>query len=1008
MIATAPEIPRSLRLFNACALRPKESARANYAADLHAALRNEIAEPEDAREFFQITHATDSLRSICRSVFRRFSEGDDSDEPSIYRLSTGFGGGKTHTLIALAAAALHPQLIREGNTPVPAEYAPDEPIRIVAFTGENTDLARGALLGRDEQGDVRAKSLIGHIAYGLGGREALERFRQYDEELYSPGSEDIEALLGDGPCLILIDEAVQWLRRMSEQSRYREKLSNVATLFSSLAKAVENRPRAFMAITSPEAGSDAYRDASQQMLQAFSEIESITSRTSVDTIPSTSADLPAILRSRLFADIDEDARDKASEIYAGLFDRAKAYIAPTPTGRNNRQWFYDHYPFHPDTLTIITERLAANGNFQRVRGTLALLAASLHHLRDSDYADEALLVHPHHIDPDSGDVQGVILNRINMEEYLPAVKADVTDDDSTANRLDETRPSKPARRIARAALVASLVPVDTARGLRELELTQATLTPFDADPSVISNAITEFRNRALYVSDDPGDAAIRFSTAPNLNRMLLEQRNAISASEVNVGIRKAIDECFIMRRQRSGQFLRATVFPSSRNIPDEPDAVNLGVINYEWLTQSGAGLNAALSEFYAYKPSAGREAPREYKNNLLILVANEDANGDMEGNARRLLAAQRIKDSQFATLQDYQRESLNSELANAKRDLSAAIQGLYVNLYYPSTENAISPSARLQHIAMPQEVATTDVGNGQSAIIRTLLERRKLIGAENANLDPESYWKRRANLANGKVALASLRDEFARAPSNYTLLNRSVFDTLMRNALDADALVIKTGAGQIIMSGGDFVHSDDPNAEVYLRNNACPHCNEYEPDCGGKCQQKTKKVKEDEPEDNEYDPRKKRTDVEIPDYAPAVGAEPMNVLKQNIRRHMQEHSADAGDVESVILYGADAAFITFVASLLGNELDATATYSLSRGADFQMNVTGMSLRDWTGSIGRIASSAERGLKDGMPEAEVLIAGGDADAVNALFDKFPPSKEAGIKVTFRQRSEETSQ
>ena len=144
---------------------------------------------ESAGQFFQSTYPTNGMRDISRGIFSRLKQGVASNEPSVYRLGSSFGGGKTHTLIALAGAARHPQLIREGETTVPVDYTPAEPVRLVTFTGENTDVVRGALI--PGSGDVRAKSLIGQIAWQLGGDAAFTEFKTYDENLGSPGSEDI-------------------------------------------------------------------------------------------------------------------------------------------------------------------------------------------------------------------------------------------------------------------------------------------------------------------------------------------------------------------------------------------------------------------------------------------------------------------------------------------------------------------------------------------------------------------------------------------------------------------------------------------------------------------------------------------------------------------------------------------------------------------------------------------------------------------------------------------------
>jgi hypothetical protein len=66
----------------------------------------------DADQFFRDgTAPTDGTKFVLREALLRLS-GDDS-APAIYRLETEFGGGKTHTLIALTHLAI------QGNeTPV--------------------------------------------------------------------------------------------------------------------------------------------------------------------------------------------------------------------------------------------------------------------------------------------------------------------------------------------------------------------------------------------------------------------------------------------------------------------------------------------------------------------------------------------------------------------------------------------------------------------------------------------------------------------------------------------------------------------------------------------------------------------------------------------------------------------------------------------------------------------------------------------------------------------------
>ena len=113
-----------------------------------------------------------------------------------------------------------PDVVRQEpeETPVPSHLATDS-VRLIAFTGENVDPLSGAEL--DDSGN-RAKSLTGHVAYHLGGPEALEQFREHDNRLTDPGAENFRRLIGDQPTLILVDELVLDIRSRNMNQVFRE------------------------------------------------------------------------------------------------------------------------------------------------------------------------------------------------------------------------------------------------------------------------------------------------------------------------------------------------------------------------------------------------------------------------------------------------------------------------------------------------------------------------------------------------------------------------------------------------------------------------------------------------------------------------------------------------------------------------------------------------------------------------------------------------------------------
>ena len=141
------------------------------------------------------------------------------------------------------------------------------------------------------------------------------------------------------------------------------------------------------------------------------------------------------------------------------------------------------------------------------------------------------------------------------------------------------------------------------------------------------------------MDDNPGSARIKFTSVPNLNRILLDRRNSIASAEVNDQIKSAIEDTFHNEEpELQGQNVHDHI-PIRADIPDSPDSIHLGVLNYEWLWDGNEGLLTALTRFYRNSPLNNGQSPRQYKNNIAILVADGNSESDMRHHARRLLAA---------------------------------------------------------------------------------------------------------------------------------------------------------------------------------------------------------------------------------------------------------------------------------------------------------------------------------------------------------------------------------
>ena len=563
-------MPTLLPVLAACTPRPAAQTGQDYAADLHRALNGEIGTADAATDFFASTYATDAMRRVAAGIFDRLRHGAASNADAVIRFHSVFGGGKTHTLIALAAAAQHPQLVRSGATGglMPDHLAVDN-VRLVCFTGENADVIRGMAL---DGTDRRAKSLTGYLAYQLGGNAAYDTLRAHDDQFSDPGADGFQELIGDRPTLILLDELVRWVaaakQRDGDLRRAGDGLRNALT---AIAKAVSNSPRAVLVVTTPEPGHDAYQDETQQVHAVMREVDSVLARTARDYMPTATADFPAILRRRLFVNAESNAqRPAVSDAYAAVWHRYN------PADAAAGQRFYDCYPFHPETLRVITERLASNNDFQRVRGTLRAAAAVIH--AGPDLAEP--LLHPYHLDVDVAAVRDELVNRTGHQALDAAIESDVIGPGATAQRFGAT-----TRHAANIILLGSLAPTAN-NGLADTEIVNGMISPAAPDFAVAMQAVRNMKEHGLYIDDNPDAGSTRFNQMANVRREVERRADAIGENEREDGLKQAILESFASVGPGG---MGVTVFPSRiNNVPDDPNLIHLGIINPNHITAHSA------------------------------------------------------------------------------------------------------------------------------------------------------------------------------------------------------------------------------------------------------------------------------------------------------------------------------------------------------------------------------------------------------------------------------------
>ena len=190
--------------------------QAEFAADLWEVKEGKgSAEYCDPVEFFRRTYLTESLkRMLTGSVQRLAGQGGDP----VVQLQTNFGGGKTHSMLALYhlfADGVSPNEL-PGVDALMREAGVEKPPRVRRVVLVGIRIPPGSPVTKDDGTVVR--TLWGELAWQLGGPAAYARIAGDDEHSTNPGDTLGQLLVEYGPCLILIDEWVAYARQLHDQS----------------------------------------------------------------------------------------------------------------------------------------------------------------------------------------------------------------------------------------------------------------------------------------------------------------------------------------------------------------------------------------------------------------------------------------------------------------------------------------------------------------------------------------------------------------------------------------------------------------------------------------------------------------------------------------------------------------------------------------------------------------------------------------------------------------------
>lgn len=635
---------------------------AEFAADLSRVHQGK-AGPEygDPVRFFERTYITEGMRLLLDGVVRRLS-GQGGDP--VVQLQTAFGGGKTHTLLAvyhLAAGQANPADLRGISRILDDAGITELPQARIAIIDGN----RLAPSQPKKLDGLTINCLWGEIAYQLHGEAGYGMVADSDARGTSPGKDILVSLLAKAaPCVLLVDELVSYFRQFQEGQTYTGGTfdSNISFI-NALTEAMTAVPQAVLLASLPESNTEVGSTQGQKSLAA---LEKFFGRVQALWKPVATEEAFEIVRRRLFNPIsDTQGMEAVCRSFADMY-ASQADDFPVETHESDYlRRLRNSYPIHPEIFKRLYEDWSSLDGFQRTRGVLKLMAKVIYRLWKDGNRD--LMIMPGSLPYYASNVKNDSIYYL-PQGWDPVMDKDVDGENAQSTEIDTQDPrlgsAQAARRVARTIFLGSApsVSAQMVRGIDTKQINLGAVQP-GVPVSTIGDALKRLSDRLHYLNS--ADGRYWFDVRPNLRREMEERKRRFEnrANEVNPEIRSRLSKML-----NRGCFGGIHVFTPSADIPDDFE-LRLCVISPEKPHSKKAGMARENAE--QILKTRGNQ-PRQHQNRLIFLAADEDSIGRLRDQVKTYLAWKSIKE-------DVENLKLNLDVLQVRqveKQLSGAESGL--------------------------------------------------------------------------------------------------------------------------------------------------------------------------------------------------------------------------------------------------------------------------------------------------------------------------------------------
>jgi len=661
---------------------------AEFAADLAQVARGEGAfEYRDPVEFFARTYVTEGMKGLLIQALKRFN-GQDG-EP-VLQLKTAFGGGKTHSLLALY------HMSRGGVSldKMPNLKAVTDELGIKELPHANVAVLVGTAL--DPSRSKRPTNLPGvtintvwgemaaQLAISANNPKLYDYVKEADKKGVSPGSEALKNLFDAcSPCLILMDELVAYAKKIyGIDGLPSGSFDNFISFIQEITEAASASKNSMVVASIPESAVEIGGDAGQKALEA---IEHTFGRKESIWKPVAANEGFEVVRRRLFLDCKKpNDRDQVCAAFSQMYQDNQGDFPIDSKEVDYRDRMISCYPIHPEIFDRLYQEWATLEHFQRTRGVLRLMAAVIHELWMAN--DASAMIMPGSLPLDIPTVKDELV-RYLPETWNAIIDSEVDGKKSVPYLLDKNTirygQKLAARRVARTIMLGS-APTVRAQSVRGIEASRIRLGVIQPGENIadFNDALNTLRGSLSYLYADPAGNRYWYDTRPTLRKTASDRSSQMAKSDVEYEIEKRLKDL-----RKEAPFAGIHACPVSSGDVNDEQNVRLVVLRPSDTYKQGKMDSPAIKKAEEILNNRGT-APRTYRNMLAFVAPDQALLPSLQKAVADLLAWESIKtDSTRLNLDAAQNAETASNITRCNEAVISRLKEVYCWLLVPSIDS---------------------------------------------------------------------------------------------------------------------------------------------------------------------------------------------------------------------------------------------------------------------------------------------------------------------------------